>query len=138
MITYTDTIDGIDANQLQGFFQGWPSSPSPQTHLRILAQSDHVLLAIHTETRTIVGFITAISDGILSACIPLLEVLPEYQHRGIGSRLVQTMLERLSALYMVDVVCDANIVPFYQKLGMLPGTAAMLRRPDVTTLNRRR
>ena len=30
----------------------------------------------------VVGFVTAISDGVLSAYIPLLEVLPEYQGAG--------------------------------------------------------
>ncbi len=31
----------------------------------------------------VVGFITAISDGVISAYIPLLEVLPKYQNMKI-------------------------------------------------------
>jgi ribosomal protein S18 acetylase RimI-like enzyme len=63
------------------------------------------------------GFITAVTDRTFAAYIPLLEVAPAYQGRGIGSRLVNSMLSRLSRCYMVDVVCDDDVVPFYQRLG---------------------
>ena len=33
----------------------------------------------------VVGFVTATSDGVLSAYIPFLEVVPAYRSRGIGS-----------------------------------------------------
>ena len=38
------------------------------------------------------GFITATSDGALSAAIRLLEVLEAYQGQGIGSELLRRML----------------------------------------------
>ena len=41
---------------------------------------------------------TAISDGVLSAFIPLLEVLPEWPGHGIGSELVRRMLAELDGL----------------------------------------
>ena len=75
MIEYRDSAEGLRESQLAGFFEGWPDPPSPETHLRILRQSSEVLLAIDTTTGEVVGFITAISDGVLSAYIPLLEVL---------------------------------------------------------------
>lgn len=73
------------------------------------------------------GFITAISDGVLTAYIPLLEVLPEYQGIGIGKELVTKMLAQLDHLYMTDVVCDKEIVSFYEKLGLEPASAAIRR-----------
>lgn len=30
------------------------------------------------------------------------------------------MMEKLAGLYMVDIVCDPNLTPFYQRFGMLP------------------
>jgi predicted N-acetyltransferase YhbS len=65
----------------------------------------------------VVGFATAISDGVLSAFIPLLEVLPEYQHQGIGTELVRRLLTRLDTLYMVDLCCDAGLEAFYTRFG---------------------
>jgi ribosomal protein S18 acetylase RimI-like enzyme len=92
-----------------------------------LKQSHEVVLAVDEATDNVVGFINAISDGILSAYIPLLEVLPEYKGRGIGSELVRRMLKKLDGLYMIDLLCDKELEPFYQKLGMQPGFAVMIR-----------
>jgi predicted N-acetyltransferase YhbS len=64
---------------------------------------------------------------VLSAYIPLLEVLPAYQGQGIGSELVRRMLAKLADLYMVDLLCDPGMQPFYERLGMRP-TTGMLRR----------
>src|SRR5215210_9515908 len=102
MISYTDTIEGIDAEQLQGFFVGWPNPPTPATHLRILVGSYAVLLARDDATGAVVGFITAISDGVSCAYIPHLEVLLAYQGRGIGTVLLERLLARLRHLYMID------------------------------------
>ncbi len=65
----------------------------------------------------VVGFVTAISDGVMSAFIPLLEVRPEYRHQGIGTELVRRLLAQLDEFYMVDLCCDADLEPFYRALG---------------------
>ena len=50
---------------------------------------------------------------------------------GIGSALVERVLDQLDDLYMVDVVCDAPLEPFYERLGFLTLDRAMgLRRRD--------
>ncbi|MBM3134089.1 MAG: GNAT family N-acetyltransferase [Chloroflexi bacterium] len=117
-MVYRDSVEGLTPEQLQGFFVGWPNPPSPEVHLRLLRQSAVVILAQDTETQAIVGFMTAITDGVLAAYIPFLEVLPSYQHRGIGRVLVSRMLERLKQFYMIDLLCDEELQPFYESLGM--------------------
>ena len=126
-IRYRESIAHLRANQLEGFFIGWASKPSPETHLAILRHSDHVVVAV-LGTGKVVGFINALSDGILSAYIPLLEVLPEYRNLGIGSTLVRTMLEKLSSLYMIDVSCDPELEPFYERCGLEGGFGMRVRR----------
>jgi len=130
MISYSESIEDIGPAQLAGFFVGWPNPPSPTTHLRILAGSAAVVLARDDETGNVVGFITAISDGVSCAYIPHLEVLPAYQGSGIGSELVRRMLERLRHLYAIDLICDTDVQPFYERLGMQPFTGMILRNYD--------
>ncbi len=129
MVTYTDSIADITPAQLQGFFVGWPNPPAPATHLRILAGSYAMVLA-RDESGAVVGFITAISDGVSCAYIPHLEVLPAYQGQGIGSELVRRMLARLRQLYMVDLICDEDVQPFYERLGLRRYTGMVLRNYD--------
>lgn len=130
MIRYTNDLAGIEPAMLEGFFDGWPHPPSPATHLRVLRNSAYVVLAIDDEAGNVVGFINAISDGVLFAYIPLLEVLPAYRGRGIGRELVRRMLAKLGGLYAVDLLCDRELQAFYAACGMSPATGMMLRNSD--------
>lgn len=111
----------------EGFFGGWPNPPNKEQHRRILENSYKSLVAIDKRSNKIIGFINAISDGILSAYIPLLEVLPKYQKQGIGSKLVKRMLEELNDFYMVDLCCDENLQSFYKKFDMIKSQAMICR-----------
>lgn len=126
-IRYQDSLKGVAAGRLAGFFVGWPKPPTPVTHLKLLKNSGFVVLAVDAGSGKVVGFITAITDKVLSAYIPFLEVLPEYQRRGIGGALVRRMLARLRKAYMVDLICDPALQKFYKKLKMFPASGMMLR-----------
>ena len=130
MIRYLNATDGIRPDQLEGFFEGWPSPPTPETHLTIMRGSYRVILALDEDSDVVVGFITAVSDGAIAAYIPLLEVLPAHRQRGIGRELVTRMQQELGDLYAVDLVCDEALVPFYASLGMKPARAMTVRRFD--------
>lgn len=125
-ITYRTTLDGIGPQQLTGFFDGWPNPPTPDTFHRILRRAYTFALAVNEEGE-VVGFIHAISDGILTAYIPLLEVRPDCKGQGIGSELVRLLLSRLEGLYMVDTACDDDLVPFYERFDMARGNAMVWR-----------
>jgi ribosomal protein S18 acetylase RimI-like enzyme len=130
MISYTDSLADVTSDDLLGgFFVGWPHPPSPQTHYQILANSAAIVLA-RIADGTVVGFITAVSDGVSCAYIPHLEVLPAYQGRGIGTQLVRQMLAKLRHLYMIDLMCDPAVQPFYERLGMRPVIGMVVRNYD--------
>ncbi|MDI9641120.1 GNAT family N-acetyltransferase [Kamptonema cortianum] len=128
MVRYTDKIDGLEASQLAGFFDGWPVQPSPEMHLRMLRGSDYVVLALDGDQ--VVGFVTAITDGVLSAYIPFLEVLPDYRRQGIGKELIRLILMKLEDYYMIDLTCDPELRSFYVSMGMSAHTAMCLRRKE--------
>ncbi len=125
MITYTQSLEGIKEEQLHGFFVGWPNPPSAGAFLKVLEGSYRVWLALEDEK--VVGFINAVSDGVMAAYIPLLEVLPAYQGRGIGKALVESMLDSLEDFYMVDLLCDSGLQPYYEKFGMQKAQGMLVR-----------
>ncbi|MBS1716898.1 MAG: GNAT family N-acetyltransferase [Armatimonadetes bacterium] len=136
MIEYSFDAAAIAADQLDGgFFEGWPNPPSAADHLRILRGSFAVVLALDSGTGKVVGFITAISDGVSCAFIPYLEVLVPYRGADIGSTLVRLMVDRLRSLYMIDLVCDENVQPFYQRLGFRAMSAMSVRNYDRQSCN---
>lgn len=126
-IKYISTAEVIRHAQLVGFFVDWPNHPSPERHLDILRASHGVELALDNSTNQVVGFINMISDGIFAGYIPLLEVLPEYQGKGIGKELTNRILTRYNHLYMLDVCCDDTVVPFYASKGFL-NVSGMIKR----------
>lgn len=127
MIRYTDSIQDVTAEMLEGFFDGWPNPPSKQMHLKILRNSYAVVLAIDDVKEKVVGFINAISDGILCAHIPLFEVLPQYRSQGIGTELAKRMLDKLEKFYGISLMCDKELEAFYARFGMSAGTGMNIR-----------
>lgn len=124
---YKNNIDGVSSTMLNGFFVDWPNPPNPQTHLKLLKNSSNVIIAFDENTNQVVGFITAISDGVLSAYIPFLEVLPAYKNKGIGKELVTRMLKELDHIYMIDLCCDDDLVPYYEGFGMIKSNGMTVR-----------
>jgi GNAT superfamily N-acetyltransferase len=130
VIVYVTSLDGIGPGDLVGFFVGWPRPPSRERHLELLLGSEHVVLARDDESGRVVGFANVVGDGVLSAFIPLVEVLPAYQRRGIGTELVRRALDLVRGRYAVDLCCDEELVPFYERFGMEQVTGMALRDPD--------
>jgi GNAT superfamily N-acetyltransferase len=126
-IEFCDHVNDLRPEQLQGFFEGWPNPPAPEVLLRILEAGAYVEVARVGPQGQLVGYICAISDGISCAYIPYLEVLPSFRGQGIASELVRRLLRRLEGFYMVDLVCDEELRPFYERLGFHPHSA-MIRR----------
>ncbi|MCL0065492.1 GNAT family N-acetyltransferase [Dehalococcoidia bacterium] len=83
--------------------------------------------AIDTGAKRGIGFITALTDHIQSAFIPLLEVLPDYRNRGIGKELASRMLAELKGIPAIDIICDPELQSFYRQFGMVPSVGAAIR-----------
>ena len=127
MIRYSEDAAEVEENMLDGFFVGWPRRPSKAQHLAVLRGSFRVVLAMDDRTGRVVGFVNMISDGVLTAFIPWLEVLPDYQGQGIGTELMQRVLDCVQ-MYSIDLVCDEPLLAYYGRLGMTPIPGAGIRR----------
>jgi GNAT superfamily N-acetyltransferase len=128
MIIYCDNIKNISEKQLEGFFIGWKKPLNPEQHYNLLCGSTHFIAAIDEENSQVVGFVTALSDGVNSSFIPLLEVLPEYQGKGIGTKLMEEILLKLNGVANVDLTCDADLQPFYERFKMRESISMVLRK----------
>ena len=117
-IRYSTALTEMSPEHFQGFFVAWPDPPDAEGLIRILQAASFYCLALDGER--VVGFVNAISDGVMTAYIPLLEVLPEYQGHGIGQELIRRILSSLDHLYMVDLCCDPELKAYYQRLGGQP------------------
>lgn len=115
-VNYSSSAEGVAEGELSDFFVGWPQPPSNAQRRQVLEAASEVVIA-RDASGTLVGFITAVTDGVFAAYIPLLEVLPDFQGQGIGRALVDRMLGRLQDCYMIDLVCDDSVVTFYEQLG---------------------
>jgi GNAT superfamily N-acetyltransferase len=118
VIHYTDDLASVREEMLHGFFVGWPRRPSPAQHLAVLRGSYRSVVAIDDAHGRVVGFMNMLSDGVLAAFIPWLEVLPGYQGEGIGDELMRRALDGADRFYSIDLVCDAELVPYYARFGM--------------------
>lgn len=126
-IIYSTKKEDTEDLEVTGFFEGWPNKPSGEVLKASIENAGYVVLAIDTENNKLVGYITALTDRVLSAYIPFLEVEKSYQKQGIGMTLVKKMLEQLNHLYMIDLVCDKELADFYSEAGF-ESWHAMIKR----------
>ena len=110
MIRYTSNIKDVMVDNLEGFFAGWINPLTPEQHYCHLKACAYFVAAL--DSSKVVGFVSAISDGIGCAFIPLIEVLPKYQRQGIGTELMRQMLDKLKCMNAIDLMCDENVKGF--------------------------
>lgn len=132
MLTFHVGAEDLSAEHCVGFFVGWPNPPSADALSVMLRRSTYVVTARQDDQ--VIGFITAMSDGAIAAHIPLLEVLPPWQGQGIGAELVRQMLGLLADVYMIDLICDDDVAPFYERLGLVRLTGMARRNHDALVL----
>ena len=115
-IQFEDTRD-IPIASILPLYQAneWSSAEKPSQLHRALMNS-HSLVSAWDADR-LVGLGNAISDGHLVVYYPHLLVHPEYQGRGIGSRLMQMLLTRYQGFHQHMLVADGRAIEFYQKCG---------------------
>jgi ribosomal protein S18 acetylase RimI-like enzyme len=93
----------------------WSSAEKPELLLKALLASHSLVTA--WDGSKLVGLGNAISDGHLVVYYPHLLVLPEYQGRGIGTRLMQMLMARYDGFHQHMVVADGRAIEFYRKCG---------------------
>lgn len=128
MIEYVKTLQDFKEKDFNGFFVGWKNPLNNKQLYNILHNSEYIVIAYDTDRKKVAGFINALSDEVNFAFIPMLEVLPDYQHQGIGTKLVELMLHDLDAISCIDLTCDPQLQSFYDRFGMKKSHGMILRK----------
>ena len=74
----------------------------------------------------LVGAARAITDGEYHAFVHDVAVHPAYQKRGLGGKLMQSLLDRLP-VWRTMLVASADVQPFYARFGFAPYPDVMAR-----------
>lgn len=76
----------------------------------------------------LVGFIRAVTDGVLRAYLEDVLVAQHHRRNGIGRALVTTMLDVLQPIPVVTLFCSNDLVDFYEAVGFHPTGQVVLHR----------
>jgi ribosomal protein S18 acetylase RimI-like enzyme len=108
-IQFSDRKSEIDLDQLQQLFNlsaFWAQGRSIEDLSIAIANSEPVISLCDAEK--LIGFARATSDGIYRATIWDVVIHPEYRGRGLGSKLVETVLSHPRTTHQQE---------FYEKIG---------------------
>ncbi len=116
-IRYTDSLEGIRPEDLEGLHRGWPKPPSSATHLASLRKMNAVMLAVEEATGRVAGFVCGMTDETLILYIWDAEVRPAHHDQGVREELLRRLLSAHGDIYQVNAVINGWDWPFWEKLG---------------------
>ena len=98
---------------------GWTNYTTKPEMLKAAFENSLHVLAAFTEEGILVGVLRAVGDGASILFIQDILVTPEYQHQGIGTKLLQQILEKYKNVYQIQLATDdsTKTVSFYESNG---------------------
>ena len=71
------------------------------------------------EDEMLIAYVDCVSNGVTDAYIQDLMICPSYQGKGLGTVLMNKMIDYLREkhIYMISVIFEESLKPFYEKLG---------------------
>ena len=122
-------LDGVDFEQLAELYRRAYEVPMTARRKEKIFRRSYVTCIALLDGK-IVGAGYALSDGELDATIHGLAVLPELQRRGIGTRVMKSLLRQLEGLAVI-LTAEPQYQAAYRRLGFRPLKTAMgLRFPE--------
>ena len=120
-IAYREQLPAAAAYQQLFETTGWNQGyqADPEALYRAISASWYVLSACDNDD--LIGFGRVVSDGVLYALICDLIVKPSYQGQGIGSRLLEKLIEKchLEKIRVIWLFSAKGTSSFYKNFGFL-------------------
>jgi ribosomal protein S18 acetylase RimI-like enzyme len=110
-------IKDFTAKQLQELFLSveWSSGHFPDK--LVIAMKNYVTVYSAWDGEKLVGLISTMDDGVMTAYIHYLLVRPEYQGMGIGKELVRMTTEKYKDYLRILLIAVDEKVNFYKHCG---------------------
>ena len=95
------------------------------------AMTSHCHIACY-DGDAFVGYVDSVSNRVTDAYIQDLMVRPDYQGRGVDTELMRRIIARLKEdnIYMISVVYEEKLRPFYQRFGFMPMLCGQMQTYD--------
>ena len=99
---------------------GWTNYTARPEMLEAAYRNSLCVLGAYDGDR-LIGVLRAVGDGASVVFVQDLLVLPAYQRQGIGTRLLQTLLDRYAEVYQIELLTDdtPKTTAFYESLGLI-------------------
>lgn len=96
---------------------GWNRMEKEMADPRL--KSYYHIAVYEEEMQKLIGFVDSVSNGVTDAYIQDLMVHPDFQGRGLGSELMNKMIDYLkkAGIYMISVLYDESLKDFYSRFG---------------------
>jgi GNAT superfamily N-acetyltransferase len=131
-IVFKYELDGIDWLEVAEIFRLAPLGIRVPDKLRRSCENSFLVCFAFVAGK-LIGMGRAISDGEYQAAIYDLVILPEFQNKGVGSRILIELHKRLPVGTIILYAVPGK-EPFYEKLGYSKMLTAMAKRTkDVET-----
>lgn len=100
---------------------GWTAYTDAPDTLRQGFEHSLLTLAAY-ENGQLVGLIRTVGDGYTIVFVQDILVFPEHQRKGIGTALLQAVLDRFSHVRQMELATDdtPQTIAFYKSLGFSP------------------
>lgn len=120
-ITIKDKSLTLTSKQLEELFLSveWSSGHYPDK--LAIAMQNYETVFTAWDGDTLVGLISAMDDGIMTAYIHYLLIRPEYQGKGIGKQLIERTKEKYKDYLRIVLVAYDKECGFYEHCGFKKG-----------------
>lgn len=98
---------------------GWTNYTTKPEMLEVAFKNSLHIIGAFNDDEKLIGVLRGVGDGASILFIQDILVYPEYQHQGIGTKLLQQTLEKYKNVYQIQLATDdsTKTVSFYESNG---------------------
>lgn len=120
MIRYVDNPE-ITLVDLMPIYEavGWTNYTTKPEMLKAAFENSLHIIGAFNKDEKMIGVLRGVGDGASILFIQDILVYPEYQHQGIGTKLLQQTLEKYKNVYQIQLTTDNSMktISFYESNG---------------------